>query len=146
MLCSNFVCVFSSIQHDKVLCDYDGLTDCDINRQMSCKRFKRHDCKWCAHEIRCFRQREKGVFYSADKGNFVPAISSAFAEKALQNDLTNAKRDIYETACRNYKQGYKTSTTVKQLYEKYRKQFPQFTKEFLNEAVYKSILKYLQAL
>lgn len=144
MSCNNFVCAFSLIQHDKVYCNYDGLSDCDINRSMSCKRFKYHDCKWCAHEIKCFSQKERGVFYASDKGNFVPTVSSVFAKKVSQNELTNAKHDIYETACSNYRQGYKTSTTVKQLYEKYGKQFPQFTKEFLNEAVYKSILKYLQ--
>lgn len=144
MLCNNFVCAFSRSERGKILCDYDGLSDCDVNRQMSCKYFHQHTCKWCGHEYKCFQQRDRGVFYSPDKGNFVPAVSSAFAQKAMQNDLINAKRDIFDTACSNYRQGYKTSTTVKQLYEKYNKQFPQFTKEFLNEAVTKSILKYLQ--
>lgn len=144
MICNNFVCAFSGTENGKIVCTYNGISDCDINRQMSCKLFKHHTCKWCGYEIKCFQQKEKGVFYSSEKGNFVPAYSSKFAEKAMQNDLMNAKRDIFDTACNNYRQGYKTSTTVKQLYEKYNKQFPQFTKEFLNEAVHKSILKYLQ--
>ena len=144
MLCNNFVCAFSRSEHGKILCDYDGLSDCNVNRQMSCKRFQRLDCKWCGHENKCFQQRERGVFYASDKGYFVPAVSSAFANKVSQNELINAKQDIYNTACDNYRQGYKITTTVNQLYEKYNKQFPQFTKEFLSIAVHKSILKYLQ--
>lgn len=144
MLCNNFVCAFSCSECGKILCDYDGLSDCNVNRQMSCKRFQYLDCKWCGHENRCFQQRERGVFYSPEKGNFVPASSVAFAEKAMYNDLINAKQDIFNIACSNYRKGYKISTTVNQLYEKYNKQFPQFTKEFLNNAVHKSILKYLQ--
>lgn len=145
MLCNNFVCAFSGTHKGKIVCTYDdGITDCDINRQMSCKLFAHHTCKWCGHENKCFQQRERGVFYAPDKGNFVPAVSSAFANKVSQNELINAKQDIFDTSVSNYRQGYKTSTTVKHLYEKYNKQFPQFTKEFLNEAVHKSILKYLQ--
>lgn len=111
---------------------------------MSCKNFKNHTCKWCGHDYQCFQQREKGVFYSAEKGNFVPTHSAEFAKKAMQNDLINAKQDIYDTSISNYRQGYKISTTVKQLYEKYGKHFPQFTKEYLDMAVHKSIIKYLQ--
>ena len=66
-----------------------------------------------------FQQRERGVFYAPDKDNFVPVVSSAFANKVSQNEMINAKQDIFDTAISNYRQGYKTSTTVKQLYEKY---------------------------
>lgn len=143
-MCNNFVCAFSDTQNGKIVCTYNGLSDCDINRQMSCKLFQRHTCKWCGLENVCFQQRDKGVFYASDKGYYVPAVSAEFAEKAMQNDLINAKRDIFNTACSNYRQGYKITTTVNQLYDKYNKQFPQFTKEFLSTAVHKSILKYLQ--
>ena len=36
------------------------------------------------------------------------------------------------------------STRVQNLFKKYNKQFPQFTKDFLREAYYKSILYYLK--
>lgn len=144
MLCNNFVCAFSDTKNGKIVCTYNSISDCDINRQMSCKYFKPHTCKWCGHENRCFQQRDRGVFYSPNKGIFVPSVSVVFAEKAMQNYLINAKQDIFNTSCNNYRQGYKITTTVNQLYEKYHKQFPQFTKEFLSTAVHKSILKYLQ--
>ena len=83
-------------------------------------------------------------FYSPDKGEYVPAATCEFIQTALNNDLINAKQDIFRTACSNYAQGFKTSTTVNQLYKKYGKSFPEFTKEYLNEAVHKSILKYLE--
>lgn len=143
-MCDNFVCAFSRSERGKILCDYNGLSDCDVSRQMSCNRFKHLDCKWCGLEYKCFCQRDRGVFYSPEKGSYIPSVSTAFAEKALQNDLINAKQDIFNTACSNFCQGYKTSTTVNQLYNKYNKQFPQFTKEYLNLAVHRSILKYLE--
>ncbi len=61
-----------------------------------------------------------------------------------KNELINAKRDIFSTACSNYRQGYRTSTTVNQLYQRYGKKFPQFTKEYLDKAVHLSIIKYLE--
>lgn len=62
MLCNNFVCAFSSTHKGKIVCTYDdGITDCDINRQMSCKLFAHHTCKWCGHENKCF-SKEKGEY------------------------------------------------------------------------------------
>ena len=75
---------------------------------------------------------------------FNPAFSAAFIEKAMQNDLVNAKQDVYYTSISEYILGYKAETTVKNLFKKYNKQFPQFTKDFLREAYYKSVLYYLK--
>ncbi len=144
MLCNNFVCAFSRSECGKILCEYNGLSDCDINSQMSCKYFKYHGCKWCGYENACFHQGKKGVSYSPDMGYFAPAYSAVFIEKAKQNDVINAKRDIFVTSCNNYRFGKKIETTVNELYKKYNKQFPQFTKDFIREAVYKSIMYYLK--
>ena len=92
----------------------------------------------------CFKQRERGVFYSAEKGNFVPKSSTEFAKAVQQNELVNAKRDICATAVRNFIKGHRTSTTVSHLHEKYGRKFPQFTKDYLKTAVEKSIMLYLE--
>ena len=144
MLCNNFVCAFSRSERGKILCDYNDLSDCNITSQMSCKRFNYLSCKHCGHEFKCFHQGRKGVSYSPDVAYFVPAVSVPFIEKAKQNDLVNAKFDIFLTSCNNYAHGKKTETTVKELYGKYGKQLPQLTKDFIREAVYKSILYYLK--
>lgn len=144
MLCNNFVCAFSRSERGKILCDYDGLSDCDINYQMFCKRFHYLSCKWCGCENACFHQGKKSVSYSSDIGYFVPTVFVPFIEKAKQNDFVNAKRDIFVTSCLNYSHGYEVETIVKDLYKKYNKQFPQLTKDYIREAVYKSILYYLK--
>lgn len=72
---------------------------------------------------------------------FNPAFSAAFIEKAMQNDLVNAKQDVYYTSISEYILGYKAETTVKNLFKKYNKQF---TKDFLREAYYRSVLYYLK--
>lgn len=144
MICYNFICAYSRSEHGKILCDYNGLSDCNINRQMSCKRFLYLNCKFCGHEFLCFHQCKRSVSYSPDMSLFNPAFSAAFIEKAMQNDLVNAKRDVYYTSISEYILGYKAETTVKNLFKKYNKQFPQFTKDFLREAYYKSILYYLK--
>ena len=144
MICNNFICAFSCSKYGKILCDYDGLSDCDISRKMSCKRFRRLDCKWCGHENVCFHQGKKSVSYSPDMGYFIPAVAAEFVKEAEKNDLINAKQDIYYTSISEYILGYKAETTVKNLFKKYNKQFPQFTKDFLREAYYKSILYYLK--
>lgn len=135
MICNNFVCAFSRSERGKILCDYDGLSDCNICSQMSCKRFKYLSCKHCGYDFDCFHQ---------DRRYYFPAISPSFIEKVKQNELINAKRDIFVTSCNNYAHGKKTETTVKELYGKYNKQFPQLTKDYIREAVYKSILYYLK--
>lgn len=150
MACGNFVCLFSHISHGKIHCisdvydNFDNAPDCTVTSNNSCGRYKFFSCKICGHEIRCFKQREKGVFYSAEKGNFVPKSSTDFAKAVQHSEFVNAKRDIYDTAINNYCQGYRTSTTVRQLYDKYGKKFPQFTKKFLDNAVHKSIIQYLK--
>ncbi len=144
MLCSNFVCAFSRSERGKILCDYNDLSDCDINNQMSCKLFRYLGCKHCGHEFNCFCQSKKGVSYSQDVAYFVPAVSVPFIEKAKQNDFINAKMDIFVISCNNYAHGKKIETTVKEIYGKYNKQFPQLTKDYIREAVYKSILYYLK--
>lgn len=149
MLCGNFVCAFSYIEKGKVYChldsyDYKNLPDCTATSNNSCGRYKYFSCYICGHEYKCFQQHEKGVFYSAENGNFVPKSSTDFAKAVQQNELTNAKRDIYATAISNYCQGYRTSTTVRQLYDKYGKKFPQFTKDYILNAVEKSIIQYLK--
>ena len=148
-ICGNFVCVFSYIDKGKVYCtfgvdDYRKYPDCTAMLNNSCGRYKWFSCKICGHEIKCFQQRDKGVFYSAEKGNFVPKSSTDFAKAVQQNELINAKRDICATAVRNYIQGYRTSTTVRQLLDKYGKVYTEFTKEYLQNAVEKSIVKYLE--
>lgn len=149
MACNNFVCAFSYIEKGKVYCHYDSydyknLPDCTATSNNSCGRYKWFSCKICGYEYRCFKQHQKGVFYSSEKGNFVPKETIAFTKAVQQNELTNAKRDIYATAISNYCQGYRTSTTVRQLYDKYAKKFPQFTKEYILNAVEKSIIQYLK--
>ena len=150
MACGNFVCVFSYFDKGKIHCisdvyeHFNEAPDCTATSNDSCGRYKFFSCKICGHENICFKQREKGAFYSAEKGNFVPKSSTDFAKAVQQNELVNAKRDIYDTAISNYCQGYRTSTTVRHLYEKYGKKFPQFTKEFLDNAVHKSIIQYLK--
>lgn len=144
MICSNFVCAFASFGRGKLYCTYNGNFDCDITRNMSCSKFSHLQCKFCCHDIKCFSQREKGVFYSVDKGSYIPSSSAKFIEYAEQNALINAKHDIYVTACNDYCQGYKVSTTVNKLFDKYNKTFPEFTKQYLNEAVHKSILHYIK--
>lgn len=149
MVCGNFVCAFSHVEHGKVYCiwdtdSYKNAPDCTATSQNKCGRYKYFSCKICGHEYRCFNQRDKGIFYSAEKGSYIPKESTEFAKAVQQNELINAKRDIYATAVRNYCQGYRTSTTIRQLHEKYGKKFPQFTKNFLNEAVHKSIIQYLK--
>ena len=150
MACGNFVCVFSYFDKGKIHCisdvyeHFSEAPDCTATSNNSCGRYKFFSCNICGHENRCFKQREKGVFYSVEKGFFVPKETSQFAKAVQQNELINAKRDIYDTAINNYCQGYITSTTVRHLYEKYGKKFPQFTKEFLDNAVHKSIIQYLK--
>lgn len=150
MACGNFVCLFSYIEKGKIHCtygvyeNYSNAPDCTATLSNSCGRYKYFSCKNCVHEWTCFKQREKGIFYSAEKGNFVPKESSEFAKAVQQNELINAKRDICATAVRNFTKGYRTSTTVRQLYEKYGKMFPEFTKDYLRNAVEKSIVKYLE--
>lgn len=146
MNCKNFVCAFSQSDKGKIFCTWKNENmDCDISRSYSCHNFKNLSCKHCGHDNRCFKQREKGVFYSFCEGEYIPSSSVEFVELAEHNDLINAKLDVYNTAIKNYCAGYKKQTTVKQLCEKYRKSFPQFTKEYLMNAVEKSILKYLQS-
>lgn len=149
MACGNFVCAFSHIEKGKIYCKrdtygYENLPDCTATLNNSCGRYKYFSCKNCGHEYRCFNQHAKGVFYSAEKGNYIPKETIFFAKAVQQNELTNAKRDIYATAISNYCQGYRTSTTVRQLHEKYGKKFPQFTKDYILNAVEKSILQYLK--
>ena len=149
MACDNFVCAFSHIERGKMYFFRDTDTfrnapDCTATLNNSCGRYKYFSCKNCGHEYRCFSQHAKGVFYSAEKGNFVPKESTEFAKAVQQNELINAKRDIYATAISNYCQGYRTSTTVRQLHDKYGKKFPQFTKDYILNAVEKSIVQYLK--
>lgn len=149
MPCGNFVCAFSHIERGKIYCtldtyDYKNLPDCTATSDNSCGRYKYFSCYNCGHEYRCFSQHQKGIFYSAEKGNFVPKSSTDFATAVQQNELINAKRDICATAVRNFIKGHRTSTTVRQLHEKYGKMFPEFTKDYLLNAVEKSIVKYLE--
>jgi len=150
MMCGNFVCFCSYYEHGKMFCTWDSngnfknLPDCTATSQNKCGRYKYFSCKICGHDIKCNAQRDKGVFYSSEKGNFVPKSSTEFAKAVQQNELVNAKRDICATAVRNYIKGHRTSTTVRQLYEKYGKMFPQFTKEYILTAVEKSIVMYLE--
>lgn len=149
MACGNFVCAFSHIERGKIYCfrytdTCKNAPDCTATLNNTCGRYKYFSCKICGHEYRCFKQHVKGVFYSAENGNFVPKETIAFAKAVQQNELTNAKRDIYATAISNYCQGYRMSTTVRQLYEKYGKKFQQFTKEYILNAVEKSIVQYLK--
>lgn len=149
MACGNFVCAFSHIERGKIYCfrytdTCKNASDCTATLNNSCGLYKYFSCKICGHEYICFKQRAKGVFYSAEKGNYIPKETIAFAKAVQQNELTNAKRDIYATAISNYCQGYRTSTTVRHLYDKYGKKFPQFTKDYILNAVEKSILQYLK--
>lgn len=148
-ICGNFVCAFSHIDKGKVHCtrdtyEYKNAPYCTATSNNTCGRYKFFSCKICGHEIKCFQQRDKGVFYSAEKGNFVPKSSTDFAKAVQQNELINAKRDICATAVRNYIHGYRTSTTVRQLYDKYGNTYSKFTKDYLQNAVEKSIVKYLE--
>lgn len=149
MACGNFVCAFSHIERGKMYCLRDTDTcrnapDCTATSDNSCGRYKYFSCYICGHEWTCFKQREKGIFYSAEKGNFVPKSSTDFAKSVQQNELVNAKRDICFTAVRNFIKGHRTSTTVRQLHEKYGRKFPQFTKDYLRTASEKSIMLYLE--
>lgn len=145
MNCKNFVCAFSQFEKGKVFCTWNNENkDCDVSRSLFCHNFKYLGCTHCGHDNVCFKQREKGVFYSPGEGEYVPSSTADFVKLAERNDLINAKLDIYNTAVNNFCAGYKKQTTVNQLYEKYRKTFPQFTKDYLINAVEKSILKYLQ--
>lgn len=149
MACGNFVCAFSHIERGKMYCLRDTDTfknapDCTATLDNNCGRFKYFSCSICGNENVCFKQREKGIFYSAEKGNFVPKSSTEFAKAVQKNELENAKRDICFTAVRNFIKGHRTSTTVRQLYEKYCKKFPQFTKDYLKAAAEKSIMLYLE--
>lgn len=149
MACGNFVCAFSHIERGKIYCTwntygYENLPDCSATSDNSCGRYKYFSCNICGHEWTCFKQRERGVFYSAENGNFVPKSSTEFAKAVQQNELVNAKRDICATAVRNFIKGHRTSTTVIYLHEKYGRKFPQFTKDYLKTAVEKSIMLYLE--
>ncbi len=148
MACKNFVCVFSHIERGKVsctryTCDYNNAPDCTATSDNFCGQYKYFSCKICGHDIICNKQREKGTFYSPESGIYTPSSSTEFAEAVRNNELINAKRDIYATACSNYRQGYRISTTIRQLYQRYNKKFPQFTKEYLDRAVHLSIIKFL---
>lgn len=150
MACGNFVCAFSHIERGKIYCacdflgDYKNLTDCTATLNNTCGRYKYFSCKICGLDNLCYKQHQKGIFYSAEKGNFVPKSSTDFAKAVQQNELINAKRDICATAVRNFIKGHRTSTTVRQLHEKYGKMFHEFTKDYLRNAVEKSIVKYLE--
>lgn len=145
MICKNFVCFVSHQEKGKILCTYDNVvSDCDVSTDMSCKQFKHLDCYHCGHQNVCFSQRDKGLFYSPEKGEYTPAVSADFAKQARQNDYINAKQDIYNTAIDNYVKGYKITTSVKQLYERYCKKFPEFTKVYIDKAVHLSIMDYLK--
>ncbi len=149
MTCKNFVCAFSHNERGKMYCqhdscDYINLPDCTATLDNSCAHYKYFSCKICGYDNVCYSQRAKGIFYSPEKGFYTPSSSTEFAEAVQRNGLVNAKRDIYATACSNYRQGYKISTTVNQLYQRYGKSFPQFTKKFLDKAVRLSIIKYLE--
>ena len=102
MACGNFVCAFSHIERGKIYCTwntygYENLPDCSATSDNSCGRYKYFSCNICGHEWTCFKQRERGVFYSAENGNFVPKSSTEFAKAVQQNELVNAKRDICAT-------------------------------------------------
>ena len=149
MACGNFVCAFSHIECGKMYCLRDTDTfknapDCTATLDNNCGHYKYFSCYICGHEWTCFKQREKGIFYSAEKGNFIPKESSNFSKAVHQNEFENAKRDICATAVRNFIKGHRTSTTVRQLLEKYGKKFPQFTKDYLKAAAEKSIMLYLE--
>ncbi|MFG6325255.1 MAG: hypothetical protein K1W00_00240 [Lachnospiraceae bacterium] len=118
--------------------------DCTATLDNNCGHYKYFPCYICGHEWTCFKQRDRGIFYSAEKGNFVPKSSTEFAKAVQKNELENAKRDICFTAVRNFIKGHRTSTTVRQLLEKYGKKFPQFTKDYLKTASEKSIMLYLE--
>ena len=150
MVCGNFVCAFSHVERGKVYCNDDvnwnftRAPDCTATSQNKCGRYKYFSCKMCGNDNICYSQRDKGIFYSAEKGFYTPKESTEFAKAVQQNELVNAKRNICATAVRNYIKGHKTSTTVRQLHEKYGKMFPQFTKEYILTAVEKSIVMYLE--
>lgn len=150
MACKNFVCAFSHIDRGKVSCtrntdEYKNAPDCTASSNNFCGQYKYFSCKICGHDNVCNRQREKGVFYSSENGGaYTPSSSTDFSNAVKENEFVNAKRDIFTTACSNYRQGYRTSTTVRQLFERYNKKFPQFTKEYLDKAVHLSIIKYLE--
>lgn len=149
MACNNFVCAFYHTERGKIYClrytdTCKNAPDCTATLDNNCGYYKYFSCSICGHENVCFKQREKGIFYSTEKGNFVPKSSTDFAKAVQQNELENAKRDICATAVRNFIKGHRTSTTVRQLYEKYCKKFPQFTKDYLRTASEKSIMLYLE--
>lgn len=90
MICKNFVCVFSNYERGKTYCGRTEIrSDCNASCSMSCKHYKYFGCNICGHEFKCFKQREKGVFYSPDRGEFVPASSARFIDTALNNDLSD---------------------------------------------------------
>lgn len=148
-VCGNFVCVCSHVVKGKVYCTcgiygYDNLPDCTATMENSCEHYKYFTCAMCGHEENCIKQKEKGVFYSPKNGFYVPKSSSDFAKAVQQNAVVNAQHDICSTAVKNYLQGYKTSTTVKQLHDKYSKQFGHFTKTYIQTLVEWSVLTYLE--
>lgn len=148
-VCGNFVCLFSHVVNGKVyctcgICGYDNLPDCTATMENSCGHYDYFTCSMCGHEYTCFRQKEKVLFYSQDKGFYTPKSSSDFSKAVQQNAIVNAQHDICSTAVKNYLQGYKLSTTVKQLHDKYSKQFGHFTKTYIQTLAEWSILKYLE--
>lgn len=118
MACNNFVCAFSYpikgkfyCQRNSYSCNSDELPDCSATMENSCNIYKYFSCKICGHDAVCNKSRAKGIFYAPEKGFYTPSSSTAFANAIKQSELINAKRDIYATACSNYRQGYKMSTT-----------------------------------
>lgn len=149
MACGNFVCAFSHIERGKMYCFWVGdscrnAPDCTATLDNNCRYYKYFSCSICGHDWICYKQHCNGMFYSPEKGFYVPKESSDFAKAVQQNELENAKRDICATAVRNFIKGHRTSTTVRQLLEKYGKKFPQFTKDYLKAAAEKSIMLYLE--
>lgn len=98
MACNNFVCAFYHTERGKIYClrytdTCKNAPACTASLNNSCGQYKWFSCKICGHEYMCFKQYQKGVFYSAEKGNFVPKSSIDFSKSVKQNELINAKRD-----------------------------------------------------
>ena len=145
MVCKNFVCCFSGEYHKKVICTFDDNNqNCSFSDNMSCVRYERLNCQLCGYYNACFKCGKNGVSYNSEKGRFEYAFNSDFGVKVSRNGFIDANLDIFQTACRNFEKGYRTSTTVRQLFEKYGNAYPEFTKEYLQNAVEKSIVKYLE--
>lgn len=145
MVCKNFVCCFSGEYHKKVICTFDNNNqNCSFNDNMSCVRYEHLGCKLCGNEYVCFKCGKHGFSYDSEKGRFERAFNSDFGVRVSRNGFIDANFYIFQTACRNYEKGYRTSTTVRQLLDKYGKAYPEFTKEYLQNAVEKSIVKYLE--